>query len=942
MKMSYNKIVYVKEANRLPELKMISPLLSNMELVQCISHRGGTSVYIVKSTKSNQSYYLKQIRIPESQKQVDALMFTGAAATVEDAQNYYKQVAADYQAELETLEKLSASPNIGCYRSYQIEPKEDGVGFELYLLAEYRQTLSDVLAKTPMTQSGAVNLGLDLCSALCSLREAGLIHRNVKPTNVYLSSQGHYLLGDLGIAKIDELKYCSMPESMLSSYSAPELFSLLGTLEPTTDIYSVGMILYRIYNGNHGPFEDEKTSPRAADKLRVTGQELPAPMYADYEMAEILLKACAFKPEDRYQTPQELQEALLDYGKRNEASDALIVPPIQGEPEPIDPNAEEEIEPVQFADTETMAEDFKENFSPDTQMLNAIIDEVHRGAAGEDSISLDENSEDASEPEPTDAPAADDDEMTINLPPRGPRKKKKKPAPKWILPVVISAAALAAIAAAVWFFVIVPSVSHVDSISVKDVGIDHVTVTVASKEESGAFTVACSDAYGNQTSKDFVAGEDLTFDSLVPGTQYTIEAVPAEGKKMTGSYSATATTLAETKILSFTATPISITQAELNFILQDGPDFDTWTVSYQTEGAEAKTVSFQGHSVVISDLLSDSEYTFVLVSPEGTQLTGAVSTALSTVPTVELKADSVTIALSSSSAIVSWQYDGDAPEKWVVSITDKNGFDETKEVTAPNVTFENLVSGTEYEIVISAPTMLSSYAMSVTPTITKVTAFKAAQETDETGRTINVNLSWTCETDPADPQWVVTYTLTDVENAEPQTIETDQESCVIPANNMYPGASYHVTLSLASDETLEGETELDFTTANVDNNYTANGVKSTYTGLFVKPNKDEFRYLDLITARTTFSKGELIAFDVESGGTVDTSSDGTVAINLVIRDADGKIVDAHSYTRVWKEMWEKDMFVGYFPRTPQTDGDYTLSIYIGNQLLSNAKFKVKS
>ena len=308
----------------MPELNMISPLLTNMELVKCVSVHGGTSVYIVKSTKSNQSYYLKHICIPESQKQVDALMFTGAAATVEDAQNYYKQVAADYQAELETLETLSASPNIGCYRSYQIEPKEDGVGFEIYLLAEYRQTLSEVLAETPMTQSGAVNLGLDLCSALCSLREAGLIHRNVKPSNVYLSSSGHYLLGDLGIAKIDELKYCSMPENMLSSFSAPELFSLLGTIEPTTDIYSVGMILYRIYNGNHGPFEDEKTSARAADKLRVTGQQLPAPMYADYEMADILLKACAFKPEDRYQTPQELQEALKRYNQSVQQAQAEI------------------------------------------------------------------------------------------------------------------------------------------------------------------------------------------------------------------------------------------------------------------------------------------------------------------------------------------------------------------------------------------------------------------------------------------------------------------------------------------------------------------------------------------------------------------------------------------------------------------------------------------
>ena len=67
-----------------------------------------------------------------------------------------------------------------------------------------------------------------------------------------------------------------------------------------------------------------------------------------------------------------------------------------------------------------------------------------------------------------------------------------------------------------------------------------------------------------------------------------------------------------------------------------------------------------------------------------------------------------------------------------------------------------------------------------------------------------------------------------------------------------------------------------------------------------------------------------------------------ILVNLVIRDADGKIVDSSSSVLVWKDMWEKNMFVGYFPRTPQTDGDYTLSIYIGNQLLDSAKFTVKS
>ena len=181
-----------------------------------------------------------------------------------------------------------------------------------------------------------------------------------------------------------------------------------------------------------------------------------------------------------------------------------------------------------------------------------------------------------------------------------------------------------------------------------------------------------------------------------------------------------------------------------------------------------------------------------------------------------------------------------------------------------------------------------------------------------------------------------------MENAEPVTIETDTESCIIPANNMYPGATYKVTLALKSGDSLDGETELTFTTANVDNPYTANGVKSPYTGLFVKPNKETFRYVDLVSPRTTFSKGELVAFDVDAGSTLDDSSDGTVMVNLVVRDADGKLVDASSSVLVWSEMWEKNMFVGYFPRTPQTDGDYVLSIYIGNQLLGSAKFKIQS
>ena len=53
-----------KEAKCLAELKLVSPLLSNMEVVSCISARGAVSVYLVKSTKTAQTYILKHISVP--------------------------------------------------------------------------------------------------------------------------------------------------------------------------------------------------------------------------------------------------------------------------------------------------------------------------------------------------------------------------------------------------------------------------------------------------------------------------------------------------------------------------------------------------------------------------------------------------------------------------------------------------------------------------------------------------------------------------------------------------------------------------------------------------------------------------------------------------------------------------------------------------------------
>ncbi len=351
----------------MPELKMISPLLDGLAVEREAGEHNGRSCFILRNPAS-EHFVLKRMSVPASDSQIRALILSGAYPSEEAVHEYYTRVVADIRQELDKGKELAAGGHYAGVLSYQIEPKDTGVGYDVYILYPLYISLSDYLAQRSITSLRAVNLGIDICDALASCREAGYLFANLKPENIYLMPTGKFLLGDLGLAAVEDLRYTCIPEEYIGPYSAPELSDFTLSPNTTIDLYSLGMVLYRIYNGNHGPFVDENTSEAMADKLRLTGKPLPSPIYADYEMAGILLKACAFKKENRYQTPEEFRQALTLYMQRNEVSDTLIVPPIVASDEPmVDPNAaaEEIDEPIRMTEAEALDDDFRRSFAPD-------------------------------------------------------------------------------------------------------------------------------------------------------------------------------------------------------------------------------------------------------------------------------------------------------------------------------------------------------------------------------------------------------------------------------------------------------------------------------------------------------------------------------------------------------------------------------------------------
>lgn len=296
------------------EPKLISPMLDNFAMGDPISDHHGVRCCPAMKNDLDDRYIVKIISVPASQTQLDALLLTGAYPDADSALAYFKSLTDETVAEVGILQKLSEIEGFLSFEDIQVVPMEDGTGFDIYLLSPYRRTLTKHFVRSPMTHLGAINLGLDLCAALAVCRRFGYLNVDLKPNNVFVTAEQEYRIGDLGFLRLDSLKYASLPDKYRSAYTAPEITDAFSALNDRIDIYALGLILYQAYNNGELPADS-------------TDAALAPPMFADYEMSEIILKACAPDPQDRWQDPVEMGQALVGYMQRNGANDTPIVPP---------------------------------------------------------------------------------------------------------------------------------------------------------------------------------------------------------------------------------------------------------------------------------------------------------------------------------------------------------------------------------------------------------------------------------------------------------------------------------------------------------------------------------------------------------------------------------------------------------------------------------------
>jgi serine/threonine-protein kinase len=230
-------------------------------------------------------------------------------------------VVSRFRREARAMSQLS-HPNTA--RVYKYGQLDDG---SMYFVMEYlegRNAVQQVKAVGPIDPETSINVMIQVCGALDEAHQAGIIHRDLKPENVFLTNQaGREFFPkvlDFGLAKVTEKQMGSMSMLNLTQsgavFGTPEFMSpeqaMGNELDRRSDIYSLGMILYEMLTGML-PFEAK--SKREMMHAQVKSPPMPLAKRAPSinfprGLEEVIQKALAKNPDDRYQTAVHFADGL--------------------------------------------------------------------------------------------------------------------------------------------------------------------------------------------------------------------------------------------------------------------------------------------------------------------------------------------------------------------------------------------------------------------------------------------------------------------------------------------------------------------------------------------------------------------------------------------------------------------------------------------------------
>lgn len=220
-----------------------------------------------------------------------------------------------FEAEADAMARLSSHPTI--VSIFAASVSSDG---RPYIAMEYcPDSFRSRARKGPIPLSEVIDTGVRLAGALETAHQAGMLHRDVKPSNVLVATTGRPVLADFGIVSLrGRMRGEGTHRAMSIPWSAPEVVSEQTSGSVASEIWALGATLYTFAAGRSpfaGPKGSDKLGLRDAEKRMIErikrAQYTTMPGAQGYEAFDrVMMRAMAKQPEQRFGSMREFGEAL--------------------------------------------------------------------------------------------------------------------------------------------------------------------------------------------------------------------------------------------------------------------------------------------------------------------------------------------------------------------------------------------------------------------------------------------------------------------------------------------------------------------------------------------------------------------------------------------------------------------------------------------------------
>ncbi|WP_294907242.1 YARHG domain-containing protein [uncultured Ruminococcus sp.] len=255
-----------------------------------------------------------------SKKDFDGTVISGLLRYVVIKNDEYNIENTDFiNDEASFLKTISQSGDCFNYLDVYVNNNPAKKKIEFFIVTEDLKSLSEIMKSKDFDENKVLDFGIQMSAILERLESRNIYHGNINPDDIFITFDGKYKLGGFSDfeSKIDDM-----------SFIAPEIFKK-ESADFTTDIYSLGLIMYSMSNNGKIPFENDEVGKNDAVKMRFDGKSVTAPKNGSEKLKSVIVIACQPNNDNRWKNAGNIKNALTSIKQEaanSIADETLIVP----------------------------------------------------------------------------------------------------------------------------------------------------------------------------------------------------------------------------------------------------------------------------------------------------------------------------------------------------------------------------------------------------------------------------------------------------------------------------------------------------------------------------------------------------------------------------------------------------------------------------------------